>query len=56
MTILFLLVTGGCQSLNELGGGVGRGFSYKKVVRPKPDQPYRLLRPCRLGVMQAEEL
>ena len=49
MTTLFLIVTGwggggggGCQSLNELGVA----SVTKKVVRPKPDQPNRLLWPC----------
>ena len=42
MTTLFLLITGVCQSLNELGVV----SVTKKVVRPKPDQPDHLLRPC----------
>ena len=42
MTTLFLLVTGVCQSLNELGVV---SVKKKKVDRPKPDLPDRLLRP-----------
>ena len=52
MTTFFLLVTGVCQSLNELGVV----SITKKVVRPKPDQPDRLLRPSRLLVSHAQTL